>query len=570
MVTEHYDAIIVGSGFGGSVMAYRLADAGLRVCLLERGRRYPPHSFPRAPHEMKRNFWDPSKRLYGMFNFWSFGETGALVSSGLGGGSLIYANVLLRKDEKWFQEELPGGGYRPWPVQYADLESHYARAEKMLNAQPYPWKDRTPKTRAMEEAARILRQNPAHQADGYEWGLPNLAVSFRSQPYNPMDSNNLPIIGGAVAETHPNLHNAPRQTCQLCGECDIGCNYGSKNTLDFNYLSEAERTGNIEIKDLCEVVSFTKTDGKFTAQYVRHNPDAENDAERKSLPVTITANRLILAAGTFGTTYLLLKNRSQFPRISPTLGARYQGNGDLLAFFRRDKKHDAAREFAPSKGPVITSYIRLNDTLDGTGANGRGFYVQDGGFPSFVNWLIEAPQMLPSGLKILKSWWDSLTGGSADTDLSKEVSDAFGKTLEAVSLLPMLNMGRAPATGTFSLKGKHLACDWQREDSADYFARVLEAGGKLATALGVDYEDNPLDKFFDQVLTAHPLGGCPMGDNEREGVVDKYGEVFNYPGLYVADGAVFPGPVGPNPSLTIAALSERFAERIIQQATGGN
>ena len=568
-MNEHFDAIVVGSGFGGSVAAYRLAEAGLTVCLLERGRRYPPHSFPRAPHEMKRNFWDPSSRLYGMFNFWSFGETGALVSSGLGGGSLIYANVLLRKDEKWFHEELPGGGYRPWPVQYADLENHYARAEKMLNAQPYPWKKITPKTRAMEEAARLVRRNPAFSADGYEWGLPNLAVSFREHPYNPDDTTNFPVIGGPIVEPFANLHNAPRQTCQLCGECDIGCNYGSKNTLDFNYLSAAQRTGNIEIKDLCEVVAFTKSDGIFQARYVRHFPDEPDNEKRKSAPLTITANRLILAAGTFGTNYLLLKNRSQFPRLSPTLGTGYQGNGDLLAFFRRDKWTGAAHEFAPSKGPVITSYIRLNDALDGTGAKGRGFYVQDGGFPSFVNWLIEAPHLAPGALTILKRWWNSLTGGDPDADLSTEVSAAFGKTVEAVSLLPMLNMGRAPASGKFSLKGKHLACDWQRADSQDYFDRVLEAGQTLAQALGVAYEDNPLDSFFEQVLTAHPLGGCPMGENEHEGVVDKYGAVFNYPGLYIADGSVFPGPVGPNPSLTIAALSERFAEHIIEQAKGG-
>jgi cholesterol oxidase len=177
--------------------------------------------------------------------------------------------------------------------------------------------------------------------------------------------------------------------------------------------------------------------------------------------------------------------------------------------------------------------------------------------------------MAPGALTILKRWWNSLTGGDPDADLSTEVSAAFGKTVEAVGVLPMLNMGRAPASGKFSLKGKHLACDWRREDSEDYFDRVLEAGQRLAQALGVDYEDNPLDSFFDQVLTAHPLGGCPMGENEHEGVVDKYGEVFNYQGLFVADGAVFPGPVGPNPSLTIAALADRFAEHIIEQAKGG-
>ena len=102
MDDTHFDAVIIGSGFGGSVMAYRLAEAGLKVCLLERGKPYPPFSFPRSPHKVRDNFWDPSDGLYGMYNVWSFKGSGALVSSGLGGGSLIYANIIIRKDEKWF------------------------------------------------------------------------------------------------------------------------------------------------------------------------------------------------------------------------------------------------------------------------------------------------------------------------------------------------------------------------------------------------------------------------------------------------------------------------------------
>src|SRR5438309_1186638 len=130
---KHFDAVIIGSGFGGSVMAYRLAEAGLSVCLLERGKAYPPNSFARTPYDLAKNFWDPSKGLYGMLDTWSFKGSGALVSSGLGGGSLIYANVIIRKDPKWFKEDRPGGGYDPWPVTYNDLEPHYERVEQMMN-----------------------------------------------------------------------------------------------------------------------------------------------------------------------------------------------------------------------------------------------------------------------------------------------------------------------------------------------------------------------------------------------------------------------------------------------------
>src|SRR2546423_12595147 len=161
MSEMHYDAVIIGSGFGGSVMAYRLADAGLKVCLLERGKAYPPGSFPRSPYWMQRNFWNPSSGLYGMFNIWSFEGINSVVSSGLGGGSLIYANVMLRKDEKWFvKEDLHDGGYEYWPVTRADLDPHYERGDGMQKAQGHPFGrppyNSTLKTIALHKAAQQL------------------------------------------------------------------------------------------------------------------------------------------------------------------------------------------------------------------------------------------------------------------------------------------------------------------------------------------------------------------------------------------------------------------------------
>src|SRR5436190_2343709 len=136
--TERFQVVVVGSGFGGSVTAYRLAEAGLRVCLLERGKRYPPGSFPRTPYEFTQAFWDPSEGLYGLIDLWYFGRLAALVSSGLGGGSLIYANVILPKPPEWFDG---------WPVTRRELDPHYAAVSKFLDPVEYPYRD-TAKTEA--------------------------------------------------------------------------------------------------------------------------------------------------------------------------------------------------------------------------------------------------------------------------------------------------------------------------------------------------------------------------------------------------------------------------------------
>ena len=264
MSETHYDAVIVGSGFGGSVMAYRLAEAGLKVCLLERGQAYPPGSFPRSPYWMQRNFWNPSGGLYGMYNIWSFQGLNSVVSSGLGGGSLIYANVMLRKDEKWFvKEDLHHGGYEYWPVTYDDLDPHYDRVEKMMQARPYPFDqapyNKTSKTIALQKAAEKLNLN---------WYLPKLAITFGNEGEDP-------VPGQPIREEHPNIHGLTRHTCRLCGECDIGCNYGSKNTLDYTYLSAAHRLG-ADIRTLCEVRGFEpRKDGGYSIHYVQHRLENE-------------------------------------------------------------------------------------------------------------------------------------------------------------------------------------------------------------------------------------------------------------------------------------------------------
>ena len=568
MEETHFDVVVVGSGFGGSVMAYRLAEAGLGVCLLERGKAYPPGSFPRSPHQVRDSFWDPSEGLHGLFDFWSFHRIHALVASGLGGGSLIYANVLMRKDERWFvKEDLQNGGFEHWPVTRADLDPHYDAVEGMLRPQKYPF-DREPysgtsKTRAFREAARKVGMEPFS---------PDLAVTFAPA------EGEAPVPGEPIREERANLHGRTRQTCRLVGECDIGCNYGSKNTLDYNYLSEAKRLG-AEIMTGCEVKTMeprARGAGGYAVRYVEHQTSPGGDPGGPRTRV-VTADRLVLSAGSLGSTYLLLKNRSAFPRVSKRLGTRFCGNGDYLTLAVKATEEAGGRRVPrvidPGYGPVITSAVRGADDLDG--GEGRGFYLEDAGFPNHLAWMVQTLSLPVPLWRLVKRrfLWDYL-GESADPHLSVELSDVLSNTGLSAGVLPLLGMGRDVPNGRMKLRSGRLDIDWKRRKSGPYFDRVREASRGISDALGARFVHDPLRSIgrivtdLNRLLTVHPLGGCPMGRDASEGVVDSYGEVFGYPGLYVADGSVMPGPVGANPSLTIAALADRFAGRIAEERNG--
>jgi cholesterol oxidase len=543
--TEHFDTVVVGSGFGGSVTAYRLAEAGEDVCVLERGKAYPPGSFPRSPHEMSKNFWDPSEGLHGLFDVWSFRGLEALISSGLGGGSLIYANVLLRKDPKWFVTESPEmDGYEDWPVTRADLDPHYDRVEAMMKPQRFPVEhppyDAVPKTQALIRAADRLGLDLQH---------PPLAVTFANE-------GRLPVPGEEIDEAHPNLHNAQRYTCRLVGECDVGCNWGAKNTLDYTYLSAAKQHG-AELRTGAEVRAFAPQGDGFRIEYRVH----PNGGSR-----TITARRLVLSAGTLGTPFLLLRNRSAFPHLGDRLGTRFCGNGDLLTFAIGCR--DAVE---PARGPVITTAIRYPDALDG--GVGRGFYLEDGGVPEFVNWLVQVTDAPSTARRTLSVLWRLVRqrlSRDPDSNLSGEVSEILGDGRLSSHYLPFLGMGRDIPDGNMSLtKRGSLEIDWSTRTSRAYFDRVLKETRRLAKELGAEkLMDNPT-WHLQRVITVHPLGGCPMSSTPDEGVIDaRDGQVWGHPGLYVADGSVMPGPVGANPSLTIGALADRFADAMLEGGPG--
>ena len=216
---------------------------------------------------------------------------------------------------------------------------------------------------------------------------------------------------------------------------------------------------------------------------------------------------------------------------------------------------------------MITGALHVPDELDG--GRGRGFYVEDAGFPDFASWLVQGTQG-PGALwrfrRVAARIILGLLRRQPEVDLSAEVAQLLSDTRVSAGSLPLLGMGRDIPDGNMELthEGK-LQVDWMKAKSGLFFDRLGDFGKEIAEALGAEFKRNPT-WYLGRLITVHPLGGCPLGRSAQLGVVDPYGEVFGYPGFTIADGSVMPGPVGPNPSLTIAALADRFADRATGEA----
>ncbi|MBI3224244.1 MAG: GMC family oxidoreductase [Mycolicibacterium cosmeticum] len=546
------DVLIVGSGFGGSVMAAELAGKGYEVCVLERGRAYPPGSFPRDPAGISLNFWDPDAELTGMFDVWSFQNVDAVVSSGLGGGSLIYANVMLPKDESWFTQTTPDGtGVETWALTREHLKEHYTAVSDFLRVQTLP---NGPADNAfhLPKTKRFLKIDAP---DGGERAvLAPLAVRFR-------DDNGQPSVGAPLRdEAYGNIHGAGyhRRTCRLCGECDLGCNDGAKSSMDNTYLSLAS-DGGVSIQTLTEVVGLARRaagDGYLFDVTVKVHGDRPQPTE------PIRAKRVVLAAGTLGSTYLLLRHRDALNINSDALGHRFSGNGDYLGFV-----HSADTDLACTRGPVITAYRHY----PGTGGT-HGMYIEDAGYPAFAAWLMQLGRVGGMAMtamgKILVRKLGDLLDVEENPNMSEEINDILKNGSFSAGFMPLLGMGRDRPDGRLYLDeddDEVLRNDWSLATSEAYFDTMKARMRNIARGFGGKFTENLISDFFKRVITVHPVGGCPMDTDVSPGVIDTFGRVRGVPGLRVCDGSVFPGPVGPNPSLTIAAFAHRSAGNLLAE-----
>jgi cholesterol oxidase len=519
LTKDAYGAIVIGSGFGGAVAACRLAQAGVDVAVIERGRRFPRGGFPRHPIRYDLMHWHHG----GPYDVRPLNDVLVVQGAGYGGGSLIYANVQMRPPPDVFDDG--------WPSAYsrATLDPYYDVVAHMLDITPVRDDPATgelpPKTRLMEAAANRLGR-------GAQSFRPNIAVRFE----------------GAGESPTLNKFGALQSGCLHCGECDIGCNVAAKNTLDLNYLAVAERF-NAEVATEAEVTWLAPGDDGFTIRF--------RDRERDGAEHTVAAPQVFLCMGAVNSTELLLRCRDQhgtLPRLSAKLGTGYSANGDFLAF-----GVDTSPPFAATTGPTITTACVYD-----VAQNGRRIRltVEDGGY---------SPQLTHSLPLLHPARLAQLAGRELGSRLAGHAHDLHSLLLEeGDATAALLVMGRDSADGKIELVRPHhrLRVRWNTPSNLALYAAETAACRELVSTLGGRFALPPNWSFFGQPSAPHNLGGCPMATRPADGVVDPNGAVFGYPGLHVVDGAIVPGAVGVNPSHTIAAVAERCVETAIRRLPG--
>ncbi len=522
-IRSHYDAVIVGSGYGGSVAALRLAQAGLKVCLLERGREFHPGDFPTGFFSLQKQLQVATRYFRfgdrtGLFHFRWGRDIHLLMGCGLGGGSLINAALAMPPDKALFTQS-------PWPEPVAAdglLAKGVARAQAMLRPRPCPDPERYPKFRALSALA---------QAMGEKVTPASLAIAFDD--------------GMSVAQV-------PQTACTGCGDCWAGCNVGAKTTLAETYLPLARRHG-AQIFTQVHVRHITGEPGAWRVVWER----AGRGGGPRSLR-HITAPMVILAAGVLGTTEILMRSREKGLALSDRLGEGISANGDLMtfAFDTPEIIHamgvGAAADRIRGPGPGTLGMITFSDV----GVPGQTILVEDG--------VLISPLVSLAPLHVLshgKPWQaiKTLYHGAKSGPLSR--TQVF------------LVVGPDNGKGRLVLERDRVQLVWEGAASHPYYQRAEAFMKALAEQAEGVFAKLPLSEplMGSRPVSVHPLGGCAMGEDRKTGVVDHKGRLFDgaasqpdgvHAGLYVCDGALIPAPLGINPLLTITALAERILEHL--------
>jgi cholesterol oxidase len=543
-----FDIVIIGSGFGGSINACRLSAAGQKVLVLERGRWWKPPAennpvdlsqfpadatpYPRTPEDpWVWSVSDPAKH-HGWIEFHFWPGMAVATAAGVGGGSLVYANVSAIPPEITFEQGWPTG------INRETLKPFYDLAGEMLDVQQLPDNQLTQRFLLVQQAAGAI-------GDEKRFGKLDLAVTFSDEwNYGLHDPFN-----NQHTKPFTNAFGHAQGTCVHCGNCDVGCQVLAKNTLDLNYLWQAQQQG-AQVQAL-SMASHVAPEGEgYRVFYSKIDSATDTITDGFS----VTGRRVILAAGSLGSTELLLRSRDQFgtlPNVSGALGGQWSANGDYLtpAWY-------ANREPPPSPtwGPTITCHI---DYLVDQPAGAPRYTIEDGGIPpAGRDWLVQAIEVeeekvpFPFNLAL------------------QHLANMITNDNELARLMPWFANGVDAGNGVLELKDGKLFLNWDVTDSKPTYDAEIHKQVQLAHATGGAAQVPLSWSLFHWLITPHPVGGSRMGNTAADGVVNDAGQVFGYPGLYVSDGSIIPTPIGINPSRTISALSERIAQLMIEEING--
>jgi cholesterol oxidase len=524
---DEYDAdfLIVGSGFGGSVSALRLAQKGYKVVVLEAGRRWKTGEFPKTNWLLHKYLWLPALGFYGIQRITLLRNVLVLSGAGVGGGSLVYANTLLQPPDAFFRDSR-WATLQDWK---AELAPHYAEAKRMLGAAP---------SKFLGAGDETLREVAEELGAAHTFHQPEVAVYF-GEP------------GRTVADPFFEGRGPERSGCNYCGGCMVGCNVGAKNTLDKNYLHLAEGLG-VQVVPLTTVTGIEALpDGGYAVHSRRTGPGAFARHHRRW-----RVRRVVLSGGVMGTVPLLLhcKEQALLPHLSERLGDYVRTNSEAIvgAISRRGDANNS-RGIAITSGfyPDPHTHVEIVRYGNGQDAMGRLSALMVDGHGGRLRRLLRfVGEVAKHPLDFLRTLqpigWARrtvilLAMQTIDNHLTVRLSRSwwwpFRKGLN--SYIPA---GQAVPPTFIPI--------------ANLVARKV-AEKTDGVAVGAINE-----ALLDAPTTAHILGGCCVGASPAEGVIDTSHEVFGYPGLYVCDGSAVSANLGVNPSLTITALTELAMSKI--------